>query len=103
MDSARGLCKEWKEEEIWPNYLLDTEELEALIDATAKVSRFPVRDKAMIMSLYEGAFRPGELLNMTVGGVLFKDNIAVVSTTGKTGEKIVPLLLSYKLLLEWIE
>jgi integrase len=103
VDKAEAYVKNGRKREIRPNDLLDTKEFEALLDATGKISRFPVRDRAMIMSLYEGAFRPGELLNMTIGGVQFKDNIAVVSTTGKTGEKTVLLLLSYRLLLEWIE
>jgi ribosomal protein L37E len=57
----------------------------------------------MVMCLYEGAFRSGELLNMTIGGVLFKDKVAVVTTMGKTCEKTVPLLLSYRLLLDWMD
>jgi integrase/recombinase XerD len=89
--------------EIRPGDLLTAEEIESLLDAVPKVSRFSARDKAMVMCLYEGAFRPGELLNMTIGGVLFKDKVAVVTTRGKTGEKTVPLLLSYRLLLDWME
>ncbi len=95
--------KNGRKREIRPGDLLTGEEIEALLDAIPKISRFPGRDRAMVMCLYEGAFRPGELLNMTVGGVLFKDKVAVVTTVGKTGEKTVPLLLSYRLLLDWIE
>src|SRR5690606_3061574 len=95
--------KNGRRREIRPGDLLTAEEIESLLDAVPKVSRFSARDRAMVMCLYEGAFRPGELLNMTIGGVLFKDKVAVVTTRGKTGEKTVPLLLSYRLLLDWME
>ncbi|MGI0046336.1 MAG: tyrosine-type recombinase/integrase [Nitrosotalea sp.] len=91
-----------RKREIKPGDLLTVEEIESLINAISIVSRFSIRDRAMVLCMYEGAFRPGELLNMTVGGVLFKDKIAVISTTGKTGEKTIPMLLSYRPLLEWI-
>jgi integrase/recombinase XerD len=95
--------KNGRKREIRPGDLLTGEEIGFLLDAVPRVSRFSARDKAMVMCLYEGAFRPGELLNMTIGGILFKDKVAVVTTRGKTGEKTVPLLLSYRLLLDWIE
>lgn len=94
--------KNGRKREIRPADLLTAEEIESLLNAVPKVSRFSVRDRAMVICLYEGAFRPGELLNMTIGGVLFKDKVAVVTTRGKTGEKTVPLLLSYRLLLDWM-
>jgi hypothetical protein len=53
--------------------------------------------------MYEGAFRPGELLRMSIGGVMFKDKVAVITTSGKTGSKTVPLLLGYRPLLTWLE
>ena len=52
--------------------------------------------------MFEGAFRPGELLNLRVGGIEFKDNYVLVSTVGKTGKKRVPLVYSFKPLLEWL-
>ncbi|HXG06792.1 MAG TPA: hypothetical protein VNI77_05635, partial [Nitrososphaera sp.] len=73
-----------------------------MLDAIPKISRFPGSDRAMMMCLYEGAFKPRDLLNMTVGVVLFRYKVAVVTTIGKTGQKTVSLLLSYRLLLEWI-
>jgi hypothetical protein len=41
--------------EIRPGDLLTAEEIESLLDALPKVSRFSARDKAMVMCLYEGA------------------------------------------------
>ncbi len=60
------------------------------------------RDRALLWVMYEGAFRPGELLNMRVGGVEFGDRYAVVSTTGKTGPKSTALVTSFRPLLEWL-
>ena len=56
----------------------------------------------MLWVMFEGAFRPGELLNLRVGGIEFKDNYILVSTIGKTGKKRVPLVYSFKPLLEWL-
>ena len=87
--------KTGRKKEIRPGDLLTYDEFEMFMDGVARVSKYVVRDKAMTMCMYEGAFRPGELLQMTIG-LVFKDKIAVITTTGKTGEKTVPLLLSYK-------
>ena len=59
-------------------------------------------DRAMYWVLFEGAFRIGELLNMRVGGVDFRDDHVFVTTHGKTGTKRVALVLSFKPLLEWV-
>ncbi len=99
----QSYVKTGRKKEIKPSDILTYKEFEALLSAVSKVSRYPVRDRAMVISMYEGAFRPGELLRMTIGGVLFKDKIAVITTSGKTGSKTVPLLLSYRPLLEWLE
>jgi len=61
------------------------------------------RDRAMLYCFYEGAFRPGELLNMKIGNVQFLDQYVVITTTGKTGEKRIPLVISMQPLLEWLK
>jgi len=61
-----------------------------------------LRDRAMIWVMFEGAFRPGELLNMRVGGVEFADRYMMISTAGKTGNKHLALVLSLKPVLDWI-
>ncbi|MEM0489512.1 MAG: tyrosine-type recombinase/integrase, partial [Candidatus Bathyarchaeia archaeon] len=58
------------------------------------------RDKALIAVLYEAALRPGELLTMKVGSVEFKDNYCIISVNGKTGIKRIPIVVSYKYLLD---
>lgn len=83
--------------------LLTSSELISFFKAVAKVSRYPMRDVPMVMCFYECAFRPGELLQMRVGGIVYKEYHAEINTTGKTGEKTAPVVLAYKPLLEWLQ
>jgi len=87
-----------KESRINADKVLSPEDVEKVIKSCDNV-----RDAAMISVLYEGAFRPSELLRMYVGSVSFKQEYCVVTTTGKTGQKRLPLVLSYQLLLRWLE
>ena len=82
---------------IMPEDLLTAEELYSILEKTRNE-----KERAMLWMMFEGAFRPGELLNLRVGGIEFKDNYILVSTTGKTGKKRVPLVYSLKPLLEWL-
>jgi integrase len=81
-----------------PEALLSHGDFEALVKATDNA-----RDKALVYTLFEGALRPGELLGMSVGSVEFKDRYCLITVNGKTGLKRVPLVASYKPLLEWLE
>ncbi|MDH3779635.1 MAG: site-specific integrase, partial [Nitrosopumilus sp.] len=83
--------------EILPEDLLTPKELYGIISKTRNE-----KERAMLWVMFEGAFRPGELLNLRVGGIEFKDNYILVSTVGKTGKKRVPLVYSFKPLLEWL-
>ncbi|MDH3657171.1 MAG: site-specific integrase [Nitrosopumilus sp.] len=83
--------------EILPEDLLTPKELYGIIAKSRNE-----KEKAMLWVMFEGAFRPGELLNLRVGGIEFKDNYILVSTIGKTGKKRVPLVYSFKPLLEWL-
>lgn len=83
--------------QIMPEDLLTPKELYAIIGKAKNE-----KERAMLWMMFEGAFRPGELLNLKVGGIEFKDNYVLVSTIGKTGKKRVPLVYSFKPLLEWL-
>ena len=76
---------------------MDAQEVQQIISKTTNR-----RDRAMFWTMFEGAFRPGELLNLKVGGVEFKENYVLLSTHGKTGNKRVALVVSFKPLLEWL-
>ncbi len=78
--------------------LLTADEITALLGAISNK-----RDRAMYWVLFEGAFRTGELLKFRIGGVDFRDDHVVVTTHGgKTGSKRIPLVLSFRPLLEWL-
>ena len=92
------LNKNSDQRKIQPEDLLSPQELFAIINKTDNK-----RDRAMLWVMFEGALRPGELLRLKVGGVIFKANHVLISTTGKTGPKRVPLVTSFKPLMEWLE
>ena len=76
--------------------LLTPDEFHRIVSKTKNV-----RDRALLWVMYEGAFRPGEVLSMRIGGVEFADKYVMVSTRGKTGQKDIALVLSFRPLLEW--
>ena len=76
--------------------LLTSEEFSRMVRAAGNV-----RDRALLWTMMEGAFRPGEILNMRVGGVEFADRYMMVSTSGKTGQKNLALVLSLQPMAEW--
>lgn len=83
---------------VTPEALLTREDFEALIRAAENR-----RDKALLYVMFEGALRPGELLSMNVGSVLFRNDYCLIAVNGKTGVKRLPLVVSYGPLLEWLE
>jgi len=92
-----SLAVKEKEFRATPENLLTQDEVASMIRAAANT-----RDRAMIYVLFEAALRPGELLTMIVGGVEFKQDYCLISVNGKTGIKRIPLVVSFKPLLEWL-
>ena len=86
-----------RDSRVTPDSLLSREDFEAIVKATENP-----RDRALVYVLFEAALRPGELLTMTVGSVGFKDNYCLITVNGKTGIKRIPLVVSYKPLIEWL-
>jgi integrase/recombinase XerD len=86
-----------KQSRISPDKLLSPDDVKKLIDAATNP-----RDRAMISVLFEGAFRPAELLNMTISSVSFEKDYCIINTKGKTGIKRIPLVVSYQPLLQWL-
>jgi integrase len=83
---------------VTPENLLTPKEFEAIVKAAENA-----RDRALIYVLFEAALRPGELLGMNVGSVQFRDSYCLITVTGKTGLKRIPLVVSYNPLLEWLK
>jgi site-specific recombinase XerD/ribosomal protein L40E len=86
-----------KESRATPEALLTQEEILKLFSSAGSK-----RDRAMLYVAYEGALRPGELLSMKVSSVQFKDRYCLISVSGKTGIKRIPLVLAHPILLEWL-
>ncbi|MDE1764198.1 MAG: site-specific integrase [Thaumarchaeota archaeon] len=91
-------------EKIQSKDLLTDEELENLFKAVKEVSkgRYVKRNLASLVTLFEGSYRPGELLNMRIGGLEFEDDFVRVHTTGKTGPKTLALVTSFIPIKEWL-
>ena len=87
-----------KDSRVTPDSLLSKEDFEAIVKATDNP-----RDRALVYVLFEAALRPGELLTMTVGSVEFKHKYCLITVNGKTGIKRIPLVISFKPLLRWLE
>jgi integrase len=90
--------------EVEAEDLLTPEELVSIFKAVPSVSRFPIRDKPMVMCMFEGAFRPGEILQMRIEGIRFESKIAWVKSTGKTGNTDAkPLVIACEPLMQWLK
>jgi len=87
-----------KDVRVTPESLLTLDELNAMLGSAENE-----RDRALVTVLFEAALRPGELLNMKVGSVEFMQDYCLIAVAGKTGTKRIPLVVSYKPLLEWLE
>jgi len=87
-----------KDSRVRPDSLLTVEEVKAILAAAENE-----RDRAMISVLFEAGLRPGELLSMRVGSVTFNSQYCLITVVGKTGVKRLPLVASFKPLLEWLQ
>jgi len=73
------------------------EEIQALINASRSS-----RDRAMIMTLYEGGFRPGEICQLTWGDMKSDPKGIAVNVNFKTGiTRYIRLVMAKKYLSEW--
>ena len=91
-----------RHQKIQPMDLLTEEEVLALVRAVKDTGRHVRRNVALIFMMLEGAYRPGEILSIRVGGVELYDGFAKVITTGKTGPKSLTLVSSFGPLREWL-
>jgi integrase/recombinase XerD len=90
-------------EKIQPKDLLTDEEMLKLIEASKKVGgRYIKRNIASIYVLFDGAFRPAELLNIKIGNIEFSEDHYRVYTYGKTGPKTLTLVTSMIPVKEWL-
>ncbi len=80
-----------------PSELLSEQDITDMINKTTNL-----RDRAIIISLYESRCRIGEFLKMQIKDVTFDKFGALLDVTGKTGGRRVRVVTSYLYLMEWI-
>lgn len=79
--------------------ILKEEEIDTVIEKGCKT----YKEKALIKFLHETGCRAGELLNMTIKDIEFKDTHALARLDGKTGERRVFIIHSLPLLTKYLE
>ena len=62
-----------------------------------------LRDRALVLMLYESGCRIGELVTLRMKNVQFDQYGAVLRVTGKTGDRRVRIISSVPALKEWLE
>ncbi len=83
--------------------LLTEAEIIKMIEAVKQIGgRYVKRNIVLVFTLFEGAYRPDELLNIKVGGVEFEGDFIRVHTVGKTGPKSITLVPSFIPIKEWL-
>lgn len=78
--------------------LLTNEEIEKLI----QVCDYD-RDRAIVLILAESGIRTGELLSLRIRDVRFDQYGAIITVSGKTGDRAVRLITSAPALATWLE
>jgi integrase/recombinase XerD len=78
--------------------ILTPEEVEEIIG----VADNP-RDKAFIGVLYYSGCRIGEIINLKIKHIKFKDFVTEINVYGKTGTRVIPIVECSKLLQNWID
>ena len=80
-----------------PEELITVDEVKAMTEAANNL-----RDKALVLTLYESGARAGELLSMKIKHVVFDKYGALVMLKGKTGMRRIRLVASVPALSAWI-
>ena len=86
-----------KNNEKLPSDLLTEEEVIRLVDSAKSI-----RDKAVIMSLYESGCRIGEFIKMKIRDIEFQKPGCFFTISGKTGARRIRLISSEKYILDWL-
>ena len=96
-DEVRWIKAKLKKKRLVPEALISPEELTKLINACENQ-----RDKAFILTHYDGGFRIGETLSMKIMNVEFDKYSAVVRVDCKTGPRRVRLTIATPALASWL-
>jgi integrase/recombinase XerD len=96
-EEVRWIKATFKKQRLVPEALITPEELTRLADACENQ-----RDRAFILTHYDGGFRIGETLSMKIMNVDFDKYSAVVRVDGKTGPRRVRLTIATPALASWL-
>jgi len=96
-EEVRWIKTTLKKKRLLPEALLTAEELKKLVEAAENQ-----RDRAFILTHYDGAFRIGETLSLKILHVTFDKYSAVVRVDGKTGPRRVRLTIASPALASWL-
>ena len=86
-----------RNEEKIPEQLLTAEEVKQLVYHANNL-----RDKALIMLLYDSGGRISEVGTLKTSSITFQENYALVTLQGKTGMRRIPITISVPYLQNWI-
>ncbi len=78
--------------------ILTLEEVKALIKSAGRP-----KSKAIVALLYEGALRIGELRSLRIKDLEFTEYGFKIRVSGKTGERVIPLIYSAPYLRVWLQ
>jgi integrase/ribosomal protein L40E len=90
--------KEKKSNSKTPDQILTKEEIELMASKANNI-----RDKALVLTLYESGCRIGELLNMKIKDIAFDSYGCYILVSGKTGWRRVRIIEYSKDLLAWLD
>jgi len=86
-----------KKDKKLPEELITLDEVKALVEVANNL-----RDKAIILTLYESGARVGEFLNMKIKHIQFDKYGALAMLNGKTGMRRIRLIASVPSLSAWL-
>lgn len=86
-----------KKDERKPDILTEDEILKLI-----EVTNHP-RDKALIAVGYEAGLRIGELASLQIKHIMWNVNGAKVKVHGKTGERVIPIVMAAPYLRRWLD
>lgn len=97
-EEVRWIKTRIKNNNLLPEEVLTEDEIKKMAECA-----FNLRDRALILVLYESGCRIGEILSLRVRNVQFDDHGAVLLVSGKTGDRRVRVIASAPKLSSWIE
>lgn len=95
---VRWIKSSFRNNHLLPEEILTEEEVKKMVENAETL-----RDKALILVLYDSGCRIGEIMTLRIRNVQFDNYGAVLIVSGKTGDRRVRLMSSAPKLASWIE